>query len=262
MARIWQHHTDLSLHHAALHHPDREPLWHPIRGNDGAGPAVVHQDPETLSTWVVGPSAGPVPTMHDDALPWGAAHLLSKYLLAADGLGLRGKGLIELGAGCGMAGLSAACVGAVSLLTDRRPVAGGGIPSPRFLNLLVRNAAENSAAIVAGGGMVGVAELDWQAEEHSERAMAMLGAAGLNLGYIVASDVIYDRATTPDLIATVARLRDLASVAGPRPECLLAFNTRRSRGPSFELLTEMAAVRGWLLNPVASEHGCTVYSVG
>ena len=199
--------------------------------------------------------------MHDAAVPWGSAHVLSRYLRAAGGLELRGKGLIELGAGCGMAGLSAACVGAAALLTDRRPVTGGGNPSPRLLNMLVRNAAENSAAILAGGGMVGVAELDWQAEEDSARAVAMLHDAGRNLGCIVASDVTYDRTSTPDLIATLARLRDLASVTGSTPDCLLAFNDRRASG-GLALLIEMAAARGWQLDPVASEHGCTVYSVG
>ena len=105
--------------------------------------------------------------------------------------------MLELGAGAGLPGFAAAVRGAHALLTDR---------CPERLELLRHSASANAAAVLAAGGAVEVARLDWR-EEHT-------AAAAFDI--VAASDAIYD----PGALEPLARLLG-ELLSGSRGGCAL-----------------------------------------
>jgi predicted nicotinamide N-methyase len=79
---------------------------------------------------------------------WDGAIVLGLWLR---GCGAAAQTVLELGAGTGLVGVSAALGGALCLMTDRGDA----------LHLTRRNADANRGAVEAAGGRIGVAELDW-----------------------------------------------------------------------------------------------------
>lgn len=113
---------------------------------------------------------------------WGAAIILARWLVEHRAE-LIGSSVIELGAGCGFTGLSAASLGAACVtLTDLNDAA--------LINLH-HNVESNRDSVV---GTVRVCQLDWNdpASWPTERASFLLGA-----------DLLYD-ASAPRLLAALA----------------------------------------------------------
>eukprot|EP00268_Persea_americana_P048333 TRINITY_DN509_c1_g1_i6.p1 TRINITY_DN509_c1_g1~~TRINITY_DN509_c1_g1_i6.p1 ORF type:complete len:114 (-),score=14.11 TRINITY_DN509_c1_g1_i6:334-675(-) len=92
---------------------------------------------------------------------------------------LKGKRVIELGAGCGLAGFGMALLGCNVVSTDQVEV----------LPLLMRNVERNTSRIMqtspdsASFGSIEVAELDWGNPEH-------IRAVDPPFDYIIATDVV------------------------------------------------------------------------
>jgi len=137
---------------------------------------------------------------------WGVSVLLAQYVaFAARAEALAAGEVLELGAGCGLAGLAAAALGAREVvLTDNEP---------EVLALLARSAARYPAARVL--------ELCWgDAASHAALAAAT-GRQAYSL--VLGADVIFWSHAVPLLFDTVAR-----ALARPHGVFLLAFTNRRN----------------------------------
>ncbi|WOL18248.1 protein N-lysine methyltransferase METTL21A [Canna indica] len=125
---------------------------------------------------------------------------------------LKGKRVIELGAGCGLAGLGMAMLGCSVISTDQKEV----------LPLLLRNIERNTSWITqanpdsgssASFGCIEVAELDWQNKEH-------IKAVDPPFDYIIGTDVVYAEHLLEPLLQTILAL------SGPRTVILLGYEIR------------------------------------
>ncbi|GAQ90561.1 hypothetical protein KFL_006560050 [Klebsormidium nitens] len=124
---------------------------------------------------------------------WDSALVLAKFLeYAADQgwLDFRAKSCVELGAGCGLVGLTVAFLGAARvILTDM----------PDRLRLLRQNVEDNYVAPKGSPASLEVVELLWS----TEPTAALLDPRP---DWIVASDVVYDDETFADLLTTLKEL--------------------------------------------------------
>ncbi|KAL2613080.1 hypothetical protein R1flu_024772 [Riccia fluitans] len=127
---------------------------------------------------------------------------------------LAGKRVIELGAGCGLAGLGMALLGCDVVVTDQVEV----------LPLLLRNVERNLSrakytasdnSYMGSIGKVDVAELDWGNEAH-------IAAVEPPFDYIIGTDVVYKEQYVEPLIYTILAL------AGPKTTVLLGYEFRSS----------------------------------
>jgi predicted nicotinamide N-methyase len=137
---------------------------------------------------------------------WSVSVLLAQYVaFAGRGAALAAGEVLELGAGCGLAGLAAAALGARGVvLTDNEP---------EVLALLARSAARYPSARVL--------ELSWgDAASHAALAAACGGRQRFSL--VLGADVIFWSHAVPLLFDTVRR------VLAPRGVFLLAFTNRRN----------------------------------
>lgn len=104
---------------------------------------------------------------------------------------LRGKRVLELGCGVGMAGLAAGAVGAKVLLTDR---------DAAVLERAEANLHLNQSLIKREGGTATVSPLKWGATSAMQRLLAEHGP----FDYILGSDLLYSRASYGDLLKTIS----------------------------------------------------------
>ena len=104
---------------------------------------------------------------------------------------LRGKRVLELGCGVGMAGLAAGAVGAKVLLTDR---------DAAVLERAEANLHLNQSLIKREGGTAAVSPLKWGATSSMQRLLAEHGP----FDYILGSDLLYSRASYGDLLKTIS----------------------------------------------------------
>ncbi|XP_039051266.1 protein-lysine methyltransferase METTL21D-like [Hibiscus syriacus] len=108
---------------------------------------------------------------------------------------LKGKRVIELGAGCGVAGFGMACLGCDVVSTDQIEV----VP------LLRRNVERNSSRIMQMNsnsdsfGSIKVAELDWGNEDH-------IKAVAPPFDYVIGTDVVYAEHLVEPLLQTIIAL--------------------------------------------------------
>ena len=121
-----------------------------IRDHEVGGVKLeIHMDPE--GNW----SAGCGATVWDSALS------LSAYL-EGDGIDVKGKRVLEIGAGTGLVGLVCAVLGATTILADH----------PRALPLLEHNAEENGKIT---GAVVECKPLEWGNASHAKELKMMGG---------------------------------------------------------------------------------------
>ncbi|KAK9831887.1 hypothetical protein WJX81_005587 [Elliptochloris bilobata] len=119
--------------------------------------------PQLLIGQDTGGGAGPAGVI------WECGAALAEYLTRHRGPGaLRGKRVLELGAGTGVVGLAAALLGAQVTMTDL----------PAAMPLLRHNAAALADAVAAAGGSITVAELDWASVQGPEPACGAPQRAG------------------------------------------------------------------------------------
>ncbi|KAK1289281.1 Thioredoxin-like 3-3 [Acorus calamus] len=122
---------------------------------------------------------------------------------------LKGKRVIELGAGCGLAGLGMALLGCDVVSTDQVEV----------LPLLMRNIERNTSRVVQAYpdqesfGSITVAELDWGNEDH-------IKSVEPPFDYIIGTDVVYAEHLLEPLLQTILAL------SGPRTTVLLGYEIR------------------------------------
>ena len=152
---------------------------------------------------------------------WPAARLLSHFIVARLRERLAGEDVLELGAGCGLAGLVASKFGARSVtLTDNEP---------EVLALLERN-LKHVAAGVAGR----VFDLSWGDEGAHARLAEACGRAKWRV--VIAADVVYWRESIEPLATSIAALLD------PLGTCYLGYFERVSKNT--QLLEAALASRG------------------
>ena len=137
------------------------------------------------------------------AVVWEAAAATLEYLDAAFAPdGLRGKTVVELGAGTGVCGLACAALGALVVLTDL----------PEALPLLRKNAAASPWS-----SSIEVRELQWG---------DCTALAGVRADLVLACDCQYQRGAYDVLAATIAELRSPCVLSwvprGKDEEALLA----------------------------------------
>lgn len=147
---------------------------------------------------------------------WDASMVFAKFLEKNCRRGrfsrskLLGKRVIELGAGCGVAGFGMAIVGCEVVATDQKEV----------LPLLQRNLERNTSCIMQMNpgffdsfGSVKVAELDWGNEDHIQ-------AVGPPYDFIIGTDVVYAEHLLEPLLDTIVAL------SGPRTTIVLGYEIR------------------------------------
>ncbi|XP_030205945.1 protein N-lysine methyltransferase METTL21A isoform X4 [Gadus morhua] len=152
-----------------------------------------------------------------DAVSYTRAVVLALYLELAP-VELRGRPVIELGAGTGLVGIVAALLGARVTITDREPA----------LELLSANVRANVPADLRPGSAE-VSELSWGS------GLERYPAGGFDL--VLGADIVYLEDTFPALLATLDHLcSDTTAV-------LLACKIRYERDSRFlELLRERFSV--------------------
>ncbi|XP_050369453.1 uncharacterized protein LOC126787626 [Argentina anserina] len=144
---------------------------------------------------------------------WDASLVFAKFLEKNSRRGkfspskLKGKRVIELGAGCGVAGFGMALLGCDVVMTDQVEV----------LPLLMRNVERNTSRITQMSsesfGSVQVAELNWGNEDH-------IRAVDPPFDYIIGTDVVYKEDLLEPLLQTIFAL------SGPKTAILLGYEIR------------------------------------
>ncbi|KAL1201918.1 Calmodulin-lysine N-methyltransferase [Cardamine amara subsp. amara] len=144
---------------------------------------------------------------------WDASMVFAKYLGKNCRKGrfspskLKGKRVIELGAGCGVAGFAMAILGCDVVTTDQKEV----------LPLLKRNVEWNTSTILqmnpASFGSLRVAELDWGNEDH-------IRAVEPPFDYVIGTDVVYSEQLLEPLLHTILAL------SGPKTTVMLGYEIR------------------------------------
>ncbi|KAM3201913.1 protein N-lysine methyltransferase METTL21A [Capsicum annuum] len=146
---------------------------------------------------------------------WDASMVLVKFLERNCRKGrfspskLRGKRVVELGAGCGVAGFGMALLGCDVVSTDQTEV----------LPLLMRNVERNTSRIMQtisdpdSFGSIQAAELDWGNETH-------IKAVGPPFDFIIGTDVVYAEHLLEPLLQTIIAL------SGPKTTILLGYEIR------------------------------------
>uniref|UniRef100_A0A804NWB8 Tumor-related protein n=1 Tax=Zea mays TaxID=4577 RepID=A0A804NWB8_MAIZE len=139
---------------------------------------------------------------------WDASMVFVKFLEKNSRKGrfcpskLKGKRVIELGAGCGLAGFGMTLLGCDVTTTDQVEV----------LPLLMRNVERNRSWISQSNSDT-VAELDWGNKEH-------IKAVEPPFDYIIGTDVIYSEHLLQPLMETITAL------SGPKTKILLGYEIR------------------------------------
>ncbi|CAL4967666.1 unnamed protein product [Urochloa decumbens] len=146
---------------------------------------------------------------------WDASMVFVKFLEKNSRKGrfcpskMKGKRVIELGAGCGLAGFGMALLGCDVTTTDQVEV----------LPLLIRNVERNRSWISQSNsdsgsiGSITVAELDWGNKEH-------IKAVEPPFDYIIGTDVVYSEHLLQPLLETITAL------SSPKTKILLGYEIR------------------------------------
>jgi predicted nicotinamide N-methyase len=129
------------------------------------------------------------------SVPWEGSKVLAQHIVQLQHLP---KSVVELGAGLGVVGLTAAAMGSKVVLTDMRPSILGR-KSNVLLELMELNAETNNL-----DKAVTVRELEWGNKDHIEDLIAH-NNGGFDM--IFGADLLYHEATLPALVETIVALR-------------------------------------------------------
>eukprot|EP00271_Cylindrocystis_brebissonii_P000848 TRINITY_DN11030_c0_g3_i1.p1 TRINITY_DN11030_c0_g3~~TRINITY_DN11030_c0_g3_i1.p1 ORF type:complete len:299 (+),score=21.91 TRINITY_DN11030_c0_g3_i1:467-1363(+) len=140
---------------------------------------------------------------------WDSSIVLAKYLERWPHF-VEGKRSLELGAGCGLVGIVAACLGTrSSVLTDQA----GNLP------LLEKNVRQNQPHYSGGAANVSVKELSWGSSSAE--------AFSPPLDVLLATDVVYHHEAVAPLVET------LRALVGPNTTVFLAHGRNRTAEEAF-----------------------------
>jgi len=137
---------------------------------------------------------------------WPASRLLSRFVEARSGA-FAGADVLELGAGCALAGVTAAACGARAVLTDRCTTLTGA------------NAAAAAQVGFPGVGCVLVEALDWRRAEEWLRA-------GRRWDWVLVADCIYHQQNDFSHLEALAGLLAALLQASPPPRAALSTQER------------------------------------
>ncbi|CAJ2654496.1 unnamed protein product [Trifolium pratense] len=150
---------------------------------------------------------------HHGTTVWDASLVFAKFLERNCRKGrfspakLKGKRVLELGAGCGVSGFGMALLGCDVTVTDQKEV----------LPLLQRNVDRNISRVMQKNpesfGSIKVSELQWGDESH-------IKAVCPPFDYIIGTDVVYVEHLLEPLLQTILAL------SGPRTTILLGYEIR------------------------------------
>lgn len=154
---------------------------------------------------------------------WDAGLILAHYLADGRGGGWKekmagGARVIDLGSGTGLVGLTAAALGANTVLTDLA----------ECLEILKLNTESNAGAVAQAGGAAAVLPLRWGDEEDIQQCLG--GGAGFDV--VLCGDCMYHTGESgpAKLVSTVvqllARPQQQRQQAAPPPTVIVA-NERR-----------------------------------
>lgn len=150
---------------------------------------------------------------------------------------VHGKRVLELGCGTGVVGLTAACLGAQAVLTDRSST----------IVQTQRTIEDNQALLEAAGGSAMAAVLEWGAEGPLQPQVEQ------KLDVIVGADLIYARRDIAPLAAT------LDQVLQQSPICnVIIAHKHRQDGISRELFDHLQQL-GLSMLPLHVDNAITVY---
>eukprot|EP00931_Biecheleriopsis_adriatica_P019103 TRINITY_DN13125_c0_g5_i1.p1 TRINITY_DN13125_c0_g5~~TRINITY_DN13125_c0_g5_i1.p1 ORF type:complete len:311 (+),score=47.14 TRINITY_DN13125_c0_g5_i1:46-978(+) len=136
---------------------------------------------------------------------WPSAAALSG-LLASEPSIVSGARVVELGAGLGVAGLTAALAGGRVTLLDREPQALHCAMASAQLNGIATLSVEESCSVKTGAGSVSAVVFDWSTSQRFH------GTADVAL----ASEVLYDPSNVAELAGTVVTLLGVKTRPGAR----------------------------------------------
>ncbi|KAI8927603.1 putative methyltransferase-domain-containing protein [Entophlyctis helioformis] len=213
-----------------------------------AGVPLFTSSDKTASTAVPGMDAGLDHTARTAETVWDGSLILAKYLETGR-FGVRGKRVIELGAGRGLVGMAAALLGAKVTLTD---IGDAVAPLQAIVRLNELDAARRTDDDEAGR-VEGVVALDWTDRK------AGLQSLGEPYDVVVAADVVWVHDLIVPLVDTLSDLIQGATVG------LLAYQSRSSRadGTLFGALASVglavALVPDEQLDPVFRKDAVKVY---
>eukprot|EP00930_Biecheleria_cincta_P055391 TRINITY_DN41713_c0_g1_i1.p1 TRINITY_DN41713_c0_g1~~TRINITY_DN41713_c0_g1_i1.p1 ORF type:complete len:649 (+),score=93.12 TRINITY_DN41713_c0_g1_i1:71-2017(+) len=142
---------------------------------------------------------------------WSSALLLANELAQTPDI-VRGRTVVELGCGCGLAGIVAALCGASVVLTDR---------DEECVELARESAEANATEIAAAGGHVECAVLDWEWPEVTQDEVPRIFG---NTDVVIASDPLYSATTIKALP------RAATALLAPRGTLLCFVGVRKSCG--------------------------------
>lgn len=196
-------------------------------------PLLVRRDPPGLADVKAAQRAGVDNT--GNVYVWPAEEVMARYALTGGREALRGRRVVELGAGMtALAGLAAAAgtEAAAVVVTDGNPAAA---------ETLARNVELNRAAF--GGTEVRAAELKWSREAEPGRLAERLGGA---FDVVLVADCLFFERYHVDLLHTMAELVRGREAAGAR---VLVFGPRR--GATADNFCELARRDGrWAVREV------------
>eukprot|EP00035_Acanthoeca_spectabilis_P025072 m.456685 g.456685 ORF g.456685 m.456685 type:complete len:230 (+) comp21103_c0_seq1:68-757(+) len=135
-------------------------------------------------------------------LPMGSAQALANHLIDLHTSHPMVRTVVELGAGCGFAGLSLARHCGINVILSDRRLSG----DPILLDLLELSVAENAEAIERAAGSARVVELEWGRADQTEQVCRLIDTQKSRSCWIIGSEVTYDAKTIPNLVRTIQQL--------------------------------------------------------
>lgn len=162
---------------------------------------------------------------------WPAARVLAEHVIRQ---GVRGRHILELGAGTGAVGLACSLAGAQRvILTDRLVLSSGygdRAAGRQQLDLLERNLSLNRPSL-AEASQISVVELDFAAAAGEASSASAVCKQHGPFDLVLGSDLTYNRAALPQLALCLSQVLRVQRTAGsPGCPAIILAHQLRQRG--------------------------------